>query len=184
MIKLETERLTIREHRIEDLDGYHAWISDPAVMRYVNGFGQTHTIEESRGSLVETMESYAETPRTKFFLAVALTSTAEYIGSVGSTVERLETNGGIMGIGYFLNKNHWSNGCTTEATCAWIDYAFRSLGVHKIRANCDSANTPSVRVMQKCGMIKEAELLQHRYKDGTWRDELQYAVIRSDWMVK
>ena len=80
MIRFETKRLTIREHRIEDLDGYHAWISDPAVMRYVNGFGQTHSIEESRLSLVEAIESSAEMPRKKFFLAVALTSTAEYIG--------------------------------------------------------------------------------------------------------
>ena len=99
-------------------------------------------------------------------------------------VERLEKNGGILGIGYFLKKNHWSNDYTTEATSAWIDYAFRNLGVHKITASCDSANTPSVRVMQKCSMVKEAELLQHRYQDGTWRDELQYAVIRSDWKVK
>ena len=156
MIRFETKRLTIREHRIEDLDDYHAWIADPAVMRYVNGFGQTRSIEESRLSLVEAIESSAEMPRKKFFLAVALTSTAEYIGSVGSMVERLEKNGGIMEVGYFLNKNHWSNGYTTEA----------------------------VRVMQKCAMIKEAELLQHRYKDGTCRDELQYAVMRSDWKVK
>ena len=180
MIKIETERLLIREHNMEDLNDYHAWISDPAVMRYVAGFRVTRSIEESLASLTAAIESRKEIPRKKYFAALARKDTGQYIGSIGGMIDRLEKNGGIMGIGYFLNKDYWRNGYASEAAKAWIDYSFDSLCVHRIAASCDSENAPSERVMLNCGMKKEAELTLHRYQNGRWRNELQYAIVREE----
>jgi len=180
MIRIETDRLLLREHALEDLDDYHAWMSDPAVMRYIIGFKQSRTHEESLAGLKKAIEGINETPRKKYFVAITERDTGMYIGSGGGVIERLETNGGIMEIGYMLKKDFWGLGYTTEATMAWIGYSFRRLGVHRIIAHCDCDNTSSEKVMQKCGMKKEAMLKRHRYHNGTWRDGLQYAVVKEE----
>ena len=181
MIRIETDRLLLRDHSLEDLNDYHAWMSDPAVMRYIIGFKQSNTRDESLASLKKTIEGINKTPRTNYFIAIAQRDTGRYIGSGGGFIERLESNGGIMEIGYMLKKDFWGLGYTTEATKAWIDYSFRYLCVHRIIAHCDCDNASSEKVMQKCGMEKEAVLKQHRYHNGSWRDGLQYAVVKEEW---
>lgn len=181
MIHIETERLIVREHKAEDLEEYHLCVSDPAVMRYIIGFKQTMSVEESQAKLTEAIESAFEVPRVKYFLAITLKDSARYIGSTGGTVVRQEKNSGIMAIGYFLNKRFWNQGYATEATRALIGYVFENTGYHKIFACCNAANGASARVMQKCGLEKESLLRLHRYEEGSWQDELQYAAIKGEW---
>ncbi|MBT3274455.1 MAG: GNAT family N-acetyltransferase [Spirochaetales bacterium] len=181
MIQIATERLLIREHEHTDIDDYHSWISDPDVMRYVAGFPRTDTKQESLASLTEAIKSRNEQLRVKYFVALTLKNTGEYIGSGGGMIKNRHGDTGIMGIGYFLRKQYWGTGYGTEATRAWIDYNFVNLGVHKIEAGCDIDNEASERIMVKCGMKREGCLREHRYREGTWRDGLQYGILKSDW---
>jgi ribosomal-protein-alanine N-acetyltransferase len=64
---------------------------------------------------------------------------------------------------------------------AWIEYCFTNLGVHRVRAACDAGNPASEKVMINCGMKKEAELRLHRFQNGAWHDELQYAILKEEW---
>lgn len=181
MIKIITKRLLIREHKIDDLENYHKWISDPDIMRYVIGFPRTKSIKESFISLAEAIQGSLEVPRKKYYIALTLKNTKEYIGSGGGFIERQEKIGGIISIGYFLLKKYWHYGYATEATKAWIDYCFKNMNIHKIVASCDVDNKSSERIMIKCKMKKESELRKHRYQNGNWRDELQYAILKKDW---
>ena len=176
-----TRRLTIRDHDRADIDAYHRWISDPDVMRYVAGFPLTVTKEESIVSLIEAVESASEVPRVKYFVALVLKETGAYIGSCGGSIKNRGGDGGIMGIGYFLLKDFWNHGYASEATRGWIDYCFGNLCVHKIVAGCDADNHASMNITQKCGMKRESYLREHRYREGAWRDGLQYAILKSDW---
>ena len=86
MIIIETDRLLIRDHKIEDLNDYHKWISDPKVMNYVNGFPISSSIQESGISLDEAIESQKQKPRIKFFMAIILKGSTTYIGSTGGMI--------------------------------------------------------------------------------------------------
>ena len=182
-VRIETKRLVIREQQVADLDGYHLWISDSEVMRYVAGFPRTKSREESIASLREAIESSYVRPRRKFFVALELKETGDYIGSGGGMIRRKNDDSGIMGIGYFLIKDYWQKGYATEATGAWINYTFGNLGIHKIEAGCESENKASEQVMLKCGMQREALLREHRYREGRWRDGLRYGILKSEWEI-
>ncbi len=180
-VRLETDRLIIREHEYADIEGYHKWISDQDVMRYVAGFPRTRTKEASIVSLTEAIRSSFEEPRAKYFVAIELKDTEEYIGSGGGIIKSNQGTGGIMGIGYFFIKDYWNQGYATEATRAWINYSFETLGVHKIVASCDVDNHSSEKIMQKCDMKRESYLRERRYREGAWRDGLQYAILKNEW---
>jgi ribosomal-protein-alanine N-acetyltransferase len=73
-------------------------------------------------------------------------------------------------------------GLGTEAANVLIEYIFSSTMLHKVIACCDKMNTSSEKVMQKCGMTKEGEFRKGRLQQGQWCDELQYGILRENWL--
>lgn len=83
-------------------------------------------------------------------------------------------------IAYALAKKFWNRGYMTEAANAIVAFGFEKLGLHRIYATCDPANTASVRVMEKISMKREGHLRAHRFAKGNWRDSLLYAVLNNE----
>jgi len=78
-------------------------------------------------------------------------------------------------IGYRLNRNFWSQGYTIEAAKALLKFGFEKLNLHRIFAICDSANTSSMRVLEKISMRLEGHLKEHKFVKAKWRDSLIHA---------
>jgi RimJ/RimL family protein N-acetyltransferase len=79
-----------------------------------------------------------------------------------------------------LSEEFWAIGYASEIAALLIDFGFETLGLNKIIATCDVRNLPSEKVMQKCGMKKEALLRDHRNVDGIPSDELRYAIYAQE----
>jgi len=63
--------------------------------------------------------------------------------------ERAETD-----LGYRLLRKEWGKGFATEAALACIRTAFEDLRLDRIVARADVRNTPSLKVLTKCGLRK------------------------------
>jgi [ribosomal protein S5]-alanine N-acetyltransferase len=79
------------------------------------------------------------------------------IGWVGieTASDPKEAAQGVRSCGYTLNRPFWGQGYMPEAVRAVLIYEFTTLGTARIIAECNTQNTASARVMQKCGMIYE-----------------------------
>jgi [ribosomal protein S5]-alanine N-acetyltransferase len=180
MIRIETERLVFLDHLVTDLEEFHALFSDPAIMHIVS-FGPYRTLEESAQSLNDAVAEAADPDRRRYFLAVLERRTGAYAGDCGLTIQRQRGDGGVAELGYFLLREYWGRGLATEVCRGLMDFAFRNLPLHKLCASCDAGNVASERVMQKCGMTKEAHNRLHRLRGEEWVDNLVYAILRSEW---
>ena len=60
-------------------------------------------------------------------------------------------------------------------------YAFHKIGLNRVQAEVFSGNTASEHVLLKCGMQYEGIARQKYYKNGTFIDTAQYAVLRQDY---
>ncbi|WP_297422382.1 GNAT family protein [Clostridium sp.] len=69
-------------------------------------------------------------------------------------------------LGYVLNVNYQHRGYGSCASKAVIDYMFNQ-GVHRIYAECAPQNTPSWKLMESIGMIREA----HFRKNVSFRQD-------------
>ena len=82
-------------------------------------------------------------------------------------------------VGYWMGREYWGNGYTTEALRAVIEYAF-SIGLHRVFAEHFSTNPASGRVMQKAGMRHEGTLRHHMMKWDEYVDCEVYGIIAAD----
>jgi ribosomal-protein-alanine N-acetyltransferase len=177
MLRIDGQRIYLRDHQASDLDVFHAWLSDPVVTRYLTW--RTSTREESLIQLAEALRENNQQPRVKYYFAIVLNANDCIMGEAGFTVEN---TGGVADLGYFLLKAYWGQGYATEATELMIRYCFTVLGLHKVTAGCDAQNRASESVMKKCGLQREAYREKHYLLDGEWRDRLDYALLYEDWI--
>lgn len=64
-----------------------------------------------------------------------------------------------MNIGYWCSVGSQGNGYVTEAINALVDFAFTHLKAQKLVILCDSENTKSINVAERCRFVLEAETL-------------------------
>lgn len=81
-------------------------------------------------------------------------------------------------LGYVLNVNYQHKGYGSCASKAVIDYMFNQ-GVHRIYAECAPQNTPSWKLMESIGMMREA----HFRKNVSFRQDEKGCPIYWDTYV-
>jgi len=65
----------------------------------------------------------------------------------------------------------------------WVcDYIFITLGYRRIEGNADATNARGLSVYRKLGFIEEGRRRKRFWRDGEWRDVIQYGVLREDWL--
>ena len=127
---------------------------------------------------------------------------AEYLGRVrmpnrvGLLVCRRE-DGAIVGVvnvseivrgalqsaylGYYGSAAHAGRGYLTEGLALVLRHAFRHLGLHRLEANVQPGNRPSLALVRRLGFRREGFSPRYLKVRGRWRDHQRWAVLREDW---
>ncbi|HEY8600477.1 MAG TPA: GNAT family protein [Thermomicrobiales bacterium] len=176
-MRLETERLILREFVASDWAATLAYQSDPRYLRYYQWAGRT--AGEARDFVQIFLDQQAARPRHKFQLAVTTRADGQMIGNCGI---RLAAPGARVGdIGYELAPDRWGRGYATEAAGAILAFGFTELGLHRVWASCVADNAASAHVLMKLGLRREAHLREVAHYKGRWWDEQIYAILEDEW---
>jgi ribosomal-protein-alanine N-acetyltransferase len=154
-------------------------MSDEETMYYLAD-SMTHSEDESAANLNATIVDAHNRNRVKYFFTIETRDSGVFIGSIGYTVKFVTPVGKVVDAGYFILPDFWRNGYATEALNEIIRFAFEEDGVFRIETGCYLENKASERVMQKCGMIKEAEYKQCLWHDGRMKDRVSYRLLKTD----
>jgi [ribosomal protein S5]-alanine N-acetyltransferase len=176
-MKLETERLILRDFVTDDWQAVLEYQSNPLYLRYNNWTERTpEAVQEFVGWF---LNHQGQEPRIKFQLAVVLKSNNQLIGNCGV---RMDNKDAVEAdIGYELDPKQWNHGYATEAARAIMDFGFGHFGVHRIWADCLADNVGSTHVLEKLGMNLEGRLRENKYFKGRWWDTLIYAILADEW---
>lgn len=180
MVLLTTERLILRDHIPDDLEAMHTLLSDPAAMFYLPEI-RTKTLEETRANLETAVNEARQERRVKYFFAIEIKDTGQYVGEIGFTVTMDTPLGMVVQLGYFILPEFWRQGIVTEAARRVIRFAFEETKTLKIETGCIQENAGSEGVMRKLGLIKEGEFKKHVWHDGHLKDRVEYRVLREEW---
>lgn len=180
MIYLETERLILRDYREDDFDEYFRLKTDEKTMYYLQDI-QLFSKEEADEDFQMVQEDMKKLDRKFYFLHMELKESHEQVGSVGYTVTDNTPAGKLVHAGYFSYPKFWGNGYTTEALKKVLEFAFTEHDVYRVTTGCLAENVGSESVMQKCGLIKEAEHVDYEWHDGKMKTRLEYRLLKQEW---
>ncbi|MDF1761088.1 MAG: GNAT family N-acetyltransferase [Coxiellaceae bacterium] len=82
--------------------------------------------------------------------------------------------------GYFVFKGFESRGVMTAGLKQVIQHAFEVLDLHRIEANVQPSNAPSVALVKRCGFKKEGYSPKYLFIDNQWRDHERWAILADD----
>lgn len=147
MVEIQTERLTLRQLNSNDVEFVVELLNEPSFIQNIGDRG-VRTLADAEKYLENgPLASYT---RNGFgLLAVTLKETEETIGMCGlikrDTLEDVD-------IGYALLPRFWSKGYALEAVQGTMKFAKEVVGLKRVVAIVDPANTGSIRVLEKLGM--------------------------------
>lgn len=176
-MRLETERLVLRQWEDRDRPAFAACVGDPEVMRFY-----PRARDRAETDLwIDRMISFYE--RDGFgFLAIERKSDGAFVGHTGITRIDFELPGNPeVEIGWIVAKEYWGQGYAPEAARACLAFGFETLSLPEIVAFTYRGNLPSQRVMQKLGMVRDpARDFEHpRIPEGhALRSHVLYAMRR------
>lgn len=174
-----TDRIRVRDVKSTDLESFYRILSDEKVMYYLPDLYVTNEMD-ARENLINSINSITNIPRMKYHFVIETKDTNEYIGQIG--LEILKTNGkeSIADLGYFILTEYQGKGYVTEAAGLIIDFAFNETNIFKIETGCLKENCKSEAVMQRLGMNKEAEFINHEFHNGEWKTRVYYGLLKDD----
>ena len=171
-----TERLVLRRYTQNDIPGLLNLASQPSVAGVLSG--RLPATEEGVRDYVDLQNSYQPFEKDKVFeLAVERREDGRVIGLVG-LIRRDHRQGEV---GWALAAEYRGQGYATEAARALMAYGFTRLGLHRIHADTNSDNLPSLRVMERLGMRQEAQLRDAVHEEGKWLDRCIYGILVDEW---
>jgi len=84
-------------------------------------------------------------------------------------------------VGYWVGQPYAHQGVMTAALRVLLPTLFGELSLHRIEAACIPSNTPSVRVLEKCGFTREGLARRYLCINGIWQDHFLYGMLHEDF---
>ena len=83
-------------------------------------------------------------------------------------------------LGYYANARHAGKGLMSEAMALVLDLAFGPLALHRLEANIQPGNAPSIALARRAGFRLEGYSPRYLLIGGRWRDHERYAMTADE----
>lgn len=80
-------------------------------------------------------------------------------------------------LGYFAFAGQQGQGLMREGLQAVVRHAFRTLKLHRLEANIQPGNAPSIALAKACGFRLEGYSPRYLKIAGRWRDHERWAIV-------
>ncbi|HTR42637.1 MAG TPA: GNAT family protein [Pseudomonadales bacterium] len=102
------------------------------------------------------------------------------VGSIGLfLIERNLFQSGCTG--YMVGQPNARRGYATEALQLILRFAFRTLKLHRVEANIQPDNVPSLALVKRAGFRLEGYSPRFLKIQGKWRDHERWAILAENW---
>jgi [ribosomal protein S5]-alanine N-acetyltransferase len=174
---LATERLVLRELRLDDARAVAERAGDRRVARYLIAVPSPYPVSLATRWIAARSAWWAQGRG----LTLAITRREAPDELLGSVSLRRYARDRRAELGYWLGADVWGKGYATEAANALVDIGFAELGLSRIYAHVLEGNAASCRVLEKLGMINEGVRRKHVRKGRKLVDIVLFGMLRDEW---
>lgn len=178
-LAIETGRLRLRPFTDDDVDAIWPTVSDPTF--------PTQMTWAAHADKAETL-AFIESTRVGIADDTEISWAIEHEGTVVGCVSLLGIRWRLRSLrfdradlGYWIARPRWGQGLMTEAARAAVQFAFDTLGLHKIRVKAFETNAGSRRVIEKLGFRYVGIEVDDAWRVDRWESHVLYEVTSAEW---
>ncbi len=173
-MELKSGNVRLRPLRLSDAERLVELANNEKISRNLrDGFPNPYTLADADNFLAKFTN---QDPVTFFGIEYA----GEHVGNI-SLVPGQDIYRKSAEIGYFIGESYWNKGIVTTAVNLITEYGFKNLGIIRIHTGVFEYNIASMRVLEKCGFIKEAVFRKSVFKQNKIWDEVRYSKINPEF---
>jgi len=179
-LEIHTERLYVRNLKLEDLKDFHLYRSNPEVTKY-QGF-DVFSMEEAQAFIDSQKEKLFGKPGDWVQFGIEEKATGKLVGDCALKLDKNDHR--IAEAGITISHNQQQKGFAKEVFLGILDYLFAVRNIHRIVETVDAENIASIKLMESIGFRKEGHFVENIFFKGKWGSEIQYAMLKSEWFAK
>ncbi|WP_413804527.1 GNAT family N-acetyltransferase [Streptomyces sp. OE57] len=166
---LQGPRVAIRHVGRQDYDELTALAQASAEMLR-RWLGVRENTEETFDSYIKRCEQ-----RAREGFVICLRSTGAILGGVNiNNIVRGSLQTGTLGYTAYASTTGY--GYMTEGLRLVVQHAFGELELHRLEANVQPDNTPSLNLINRLGFQREGYSTAFQFINGAWRDHERWAI--------
>lgn len=174
-----TSRITLREVGAEDLPDLMAVNGDPEVTHFLP-YATWQSLSDAAAWL-ERMSKLMVTGSARQ-LVIVRNADRKVIGTV--LLFKFDEGSNRLELGYALGREHWKQGYAAEALRALLSHLFTGLGIRRVEAEVNPANTASNALLQSLGFTLEGFLRERWVAKGAAYGVNVYGLLASEWPAR
>ena len=167
--------VTLRELRASDAASLFAMLTPEEVSRFISP--PPSTVEGFKGFIAWTLRQRTAGVYSCFAVTLKGSDTAIGIFQVRET----EPGFGSAEWGFAIGSAFWGTGAFQDGAELILEFAFETLGVHRLEARAAVLNGRGNGALVKTGAVQEAILRKSFLRNGQYLDQVLYAIIKDDW---
>jgi len=83
--------------------------------------------------------------------------------------------------GFAIGSPFWGTGVFQESADLVLEFAFETVGVHRLEARSAVRNGRGNGALRKLGAVQEGLLRKSFLRNGEYLDQVLYAIVEDDW---
>jgi RimJ/RimL family protein N-acetyltransferase len=172
---LTGSRVTLRELEIEDAPSLFSMLTTEEVSRFISP--PPSTVEGFERFILWAQRERAAGRFVCF--AVVPQGTNAAIGIF--QLRQIEAGFASGEWGFAIGSPYWGSGVFTEGARLVADYAFETIGVHRLEARAAVMNGRGNGALRKIGAVQEGILRRSFVKNGEPLDQVLWSILADDW---
>jgi RimJ/RimL family protein N-acetyltransferase len=165
----------LRELRASDAPSLFALLTTEEVARFISP--PPTTVEGFEGFIGWTARQRAAGTYACF--AVTLQGFDTAIGIF--QVREIAPGFGTAEWGFAIGSPFWGTGVFLDGAKLVVQFAFETIGVHRLEARAAVKNGRGNRALLKTGAVQECILRKSFQKNGEYLDQVLYGILEEDW---
>jgi RimJ/RimL family protein N-acetyltransferase len=172
---LTNQQVVLRELRASDALSLFAMLTTEEVSRFISP--PPTTVEGFERFIAWTLRQRAAGTYVCFAVTLQGFDTAIGIFQMRET----EPGFGTAEWGFAVGSEFWGTGVFQQGAALLLDFAFDTVGVHRLEARAAVKNGRGNGALRKMGAVQEGVLRKSFQKNGEYLDQVLYAIVEDDW---
>jgi len=174
---LTGSRVTLREMRVSDAPSLFAMLTTEEVARFISP--PPTTVEGFERFITWANRERAAGTYACFAIVPHGMDTAIGIFQV----RQIEPGWGTAEWGFAIGSPFWGTGAFADGAQLVLDFAFDTIGVHRLEARAAVQNARGNAALRKVSAVQEGILRRSFLRNGQYLDQALWSILDEDWQM-